>query len=385
MMFDDVDEHMDRVTLAAIYQALPEDVFLMVAEKDSIKLAWETLKTMHVGVERVKDAKVQTLKTQFEAIHMKNGESVDDFAMKLTSIVTGILSLGEKIVTTIEQFRELKNMNVEEIVGRLKVHEERLRGYGDQHEEHLLLTHDEWMSRMKKNGEANFSSGSSSCSGNGGDNRGRVKGQGQRRSCEESSTENTKPSKENSKVKCYTRQKYGNYASKCPNNRSDDEANLTSFYDEEPSLMFAEVVTKALPEDNDANLTRFYYEEPVLMFVEGDEKTNLEEFMQEPSKEELDVVLFNEEKVMEKLLACGDECNHTNVWYLNNGASNHMMGHRENLNELDEKITGNVKFEDGSKAHNFPNPACGKIYVSRDAIFEEEKKWKWCNNNNKLV
>ncbi|XP_047335919.1 uncharacterized mitochondrial protein AtMg00810-like [Impatiens glandulifera] len=62
-----------------------------------------------------------------------------------------------------------------------------------------------------------------------------------------------------------------------------------------------------------------------------------------------------------------------------------MTGHREKLNELDEKITENVKFEDGSKAHKFPNPACGKIYVSRDAVFVEEKKWEWCNDNNKLV
>ncbi|XP_047331197.1 uncharacterized protein LOC124934729 [Impatiens glandulifera] len=148
VMFEDVDERMDRMALAAIYQALPEDVLLLVAEKDSAKLAWETLKTMHVGVERVNE----------------NGESVDDFAMKLTSNLTGIRSLGEtveeisvvkkflralpqtyiQIVTAIEQFGDLKNMIVKEI----------------------------------KNGEAGFSSRSSSRSGNGGDNRGRGKGQG---------------------------------------------------------------------------------------------------------------------------------------------------------------------------------------------------------------
>ncbi|XP_047326713.1 uncharacterized protein LOC124930411 [Impatiens glandulifera] len=242
-MLEDVDEQMDRMALAAIYQSLPEDVLLMVAEKDSAKLAWETLKTMHDGVERVKE----------------------------------------------------------------------------------------------KNGEADFSSRSSSCSGNGGDNRGRGKGQGQGqgRGCAESS-----PRQE---------------------------------------------VTKALPEEDDANLANFYDEEPILMFAEGDEKINLEEFMQEPSKEEPDVVLFSEEKFMEKLPVSGDECNHIDVWYLDNGASNHMKGHREKLNELDEKITGNVKFKDGNKAHKFPNSSYGEIYVSRDSIFEEEKKWEWCNNNNKLL
>lgn len=51
------------------------------------KVTWETLQTMHVGVDCVKEAKVQTLKSEFEAIHMKDGESIDDFAMKLITIV----------------------------------------------------------------------------------------------------------------------------------------------------------------------------------------------------------------------------------------------------------------------------------------------------------
>ncbi|XP_020585663.1 uncharacterized protein LOC110028241 [Phalaenopsis equestris] len=219
---DEVEERKDRMALVAIYQALPEDVLLMVAEKDSAKQAWETLKTMHVGVERVKEAKVQTLRTHFEAIRMKDGETVDDFAMKLTSIVT--VSVVKKflravpqkymqIVTAIEQFGDLKNMTVEEVVGRLKVHEERLRGYEDQEEEkHLLLTHAEWMSRMKKNGETDFSSGSLSSGGNGGDNRGRGKGQG--RDGESSpQQEDIKPRKDKSTVKCYNCQRYGHYTS----------------------------------------------------------------------------------------------------------------------------------------------------------------------------
>ena len=84
---DEVEECKDIVALAAIYQVLSAGVLLMVDEKDSTKKAWETLKTMHVGVEPVKEAKVQTLRSHFEAIRMKDG-AVDDFPMKLTSIVT---------------------------------------------------------------------------------------------------------------------------------------------------------------------------------------------------------------------------------------------------------------------------------------------------------
>ncbi|KAI3751256.1 hypothetical protein L2E82_22304 [Cichorium intybus] len=54
-----VDEQTDRMALAAIYQAIPEDVLLMLAEKDTAKEAWETLKMMHMGADRLKEAKIE--------------------------------------------------------------------------------------------------------------------------------------------------------------------------------------------------------------------------------------------------------------------------------------------------------------------------------------
>lgn len=38
----------------------------------------------------------------------------------------------------------------------------------------------------------------------------------------------------------------------------------------------------------------------------------------------------------------------SNMWYLDNGASNHMSGHYSKFNKIDVKITGQVKFGDGS-------------------------------------
>nr|GEY24944.1 zinc finger, CCHC-type [Tanacetum cinerariifolium] len=42
------------------------------------------------------------------------------------------------------------------------------------------------------------------------------------------------------------------------------------------------------------------------------------------------------------------ETNTDSLWYLDNGASNHMTGIREHFKELDEKVSGKVRFEDGS-------------------------------------
>lgn len=59
-------------------------------------------------------------------------------------------------------------------------------------------------------------------------------------------------------------------------------------------------------------------------------------------------MLINERDVVPKLNRNIDKKVESNVWYLDNGASNHMTGVRTKFKELDEKVTGRVKFGDGS-------------------------------------
>ena len=48
-----------------------------------------------MGVARVKEAKVQALKGEFESLIMNEMEKIEDFCMKLSGIVTNIRVLGE--------------------------------------------------------------------------------------------------------------------------------------------------------------------------------------------------------------------------------------------------------------------------------------------------
>lgn len=86
----------DKVALAAIYQGIPENMLLSLAEKKTVKEAWEVIKTLCMSVERVKTEKVQTLKTEFESLNMKDIDQLEDFYMKLNGIVTNIRGVPAK-------------------------------------------------------------------------------------------------------------------------------------------------------------------------------------------------------------------------------------------------------------------------------------------------
>lgn len=85
----------------------------------------------------------------------------------------------------------------------------------------------------------------------------------------------------------------------------------------------------------EANLVQINDDEPVLLLSELDENKR-------------QMVLLNEEKVIPKLEASGDKKKFSQLWYLDNGASNHMTGDKTKFSKLDEGVTGEVKFGDGS-------------------------------------
>lgn len=66
-------------------------------------------------------------------------------------------------------------------------------------------------------------------------------------------------------------------------------------------------------------------------------------------KEEDELMLLNEKGIVPKLnKTVNDRQEESNVWYLDNGASNHMTGQISKFKELNKEITGLVRFGDGS-------------------------------------
>nr|KYP38574.1 Retrovirus-related Pol polyprotein from transposon TNT 1-94 [Cajanus cajan] len=186
----------DKKALCLIYQGLDEDTFEKISGVKTAKEAWEKLKISYKGADQVKKVRLQTLRGEFEALHMKEGELVSDYFSRVLTVTNNLKRNGEKlddvrimekilrsldpkfehIVTITEETKDLEAMSIEQLLGR----------------------------RPNNNNQRGESS-----------NRGRGRG-------------NPNSRYDKSRIKCYNCNKFGHYASECraPNkNKVEEKAN----------------------------------------------------------------------------------------------------------------------------------------------------------------
>ncbi|XP_074356595.1 uncharacterized protein LOC141696340 [Apium graveolens] len=322
------EEKKDRLVLAAIYQSIPEDILLSVAVKNTTKEIWDAIKMMCLGSDRVRQAKVQTFKSEFEVLSMKETETIGEFCMLLNDLVNNIRALGEivekgcvvkkllravpyrflQITSAMEQFGKLNEMSIEEAVGSLKAHEEKTRGQIEKLGNQLLLTEDEWTKRETNGGQLLLTKEEwlKRTSTGGTDSSQNQKFRG--------GSQGLHGVRETNKVKCFNYHNYGHFAATCRKPQRGRETN------------------------QEVNLSEIHDNEPALLMVKQE-------------KVEERTLLLNEKDVRPKLSKDSEMQTKSNLLYLDNGASNHMTGLRSKFKELDESITGQVKIGDGSLVH----------------------------------
>ena len=135
----------DRQAMSALLRSVPKEMWQSLGGKKTVKEAWEAVKLMRVGADRVKEVHAQKLMREFENLAFKDGETVEEFGMRITNLVGHLKTLGESIddvrvvkkflrvapprftqvVVSIEMFVDLKKLSVDELVGRLRAVEER--------------------------------------------------------------------------------------------------------------------------------------------------------------------------------------------------------------------------------------------------------------------
>ena len=162
----------DRRALAVILRGVPLEMKSGLAAKKTAKEAWAAVRSLRMGDTRVQEAKAQHLLKQFENAAFKDGEAIDDFAMRLDSLAAELRGLGEtmeeervmkkmlrvvparynQIACSIEMFADLKTMSLEELIGRLRVAKERCGGVEAVADGVgcLLLTEEQWEARQRQ-------------------------------------------------------------------------------------------------------------------------------------------------------------------------------------------------------------------------------------------
>ena len=87
----------DAKSTNALLSGLCEAEFIKVMHNKTTKEIWDTLESIHEGDKKVKAAKLQVYRAQFENIKINEEEDVASFFLKVAEIVNNMKDLGETI------------------------------------------------------------------------------------------------------------------------------------------------------------------------------------------------------------------------------------------------------------------------------------------------
>ncbi|XP_074374408.1 uncharacterized protein LOC141714811 [Apium graveolens] len=256
----------------------------------------------------------------------RNGESLDDVRV-MEKLLRSLMRKFDYVVTSIEESKDLSTISIDELVGSLQAHEQRMNQYDDANHLEKAL--------QSKVSICDSSGSSSSARGRGGFRGGYRGGRGRGRQSfnRGQNSEGYQPSGrgqnfrgqgrggyqqrgDKSQYQCYNCNKYGHFSYECRAPKVEERSHFA-----------------AVKEDKGVGTAMF-------------------------------------------LTYKGDEESKKNVWYLDSGASNHMTGHKELFTEIDDTISGEVTFGDSSKI-----PVKGKgtvMIMSKKEINEPENLCETC-------
>jgi hypothetical protein len=317
------------VALDALCGAIPPEMMPMIAKKEMAKEAWDAIASMRVGDDRMKKATTQQLYRKFDLATFDDGETVEDYALCLSSMVAHLTTLGEEvkdgeiivkmlrflpprfkqITIVIKTLLDVTAMSVADLTGRLKEVEEAFEEAPTslQQDRKLYLTEEEWDARRKKR-EAENHSGSGARGGGAGKDRGcsRCRGHGG----SSSSGSSSKPTGD----ECRHYDKMGHWTRECRSKPKKEQAHIAQD-EEEDSLMLASA-TLIRPEVISSSAEVEIHEEKVFDHLDEEKERD------------------------------------AGTWVLDTGVTNHMSRCRVAFTKIDTAVLDIVRFGDDSVARS---------------------------------
>jgi hypothetical protein len=138
------DQQEEMMALDALCGAVPQEMVPTIAKKETVKEAWDAIATMRVGDDYVKKVMTQQLRRKFDLVTFDDGETVEDYVLRLSGMAAHLATLGEEvkdseiiakllqslptcfkqITITIKTLLNVSIMSVVDLTGRLKEVEE---------------------------------------------------------------------------------------------------------------------------------------------------------------------------------------------------------------------------------------------------------------------
>ena len=139
-----------------LFQAIDRSVLETIFNKDTTKNIRDSLKQKYQGTTRVKRAHLQSFRKEFEILHMKVGESMNEYFSWTLTIANKMKANGEDkgdviavekilrsmtpkfdyVVYSIEESKYIDTLTIDELQSSLLVHEQRMSSHRE--EEHAL-------------------------------------------------------------------------------------------------------------------------------------------------------------------------------------------------------------------------------------------------------
>jgi len=104
IQYDDVDYDEDRRALDALIAAVPPEMQFSLSQKETAKEAWDAITMARIGSDRARKSTLQALRKEWENLAFKPGEDVDDFALRLNTLLQKMVTFGND---TYNEEREL--------------------------------------------------------------------------------------------------------------------------------------------------------------------------------------------------------------------------------------------------------------------------------------